>query len=130
MATEPSATKFLSEIDETDIANFAPGIDRSEFVVLDGGKASIELQGEVVACMMTKEYAKCRDLCQLVLRVEPDHALCKEIHSAVVERMAQLEEQEEKGRWTDSDSSSSSESSSDGSGDSGNESESEAKTTN
>ena len=88
-----SPTKFLSDIDENDIGKFNTDIPREEFVVLENGKASIEVQGELVACLMTKQYEKARDLCQLVLRVEPDHKVCKEMHSAVCERIAQLEEQ-------------------------------------
>merc|ERR1719445_1387475 len=79
-------------------------------MVLENGKASMEVQGELVACLMTKQYEKARDLCQLVLRVEPDHKVCKEMYGVICERMEQLEEQarETQNKW---DSSSSSESS-------------------
>lgn len=126
-----SPTKFLSDIDENDIGRFNTDIPREEFVVLENGKASIEVQGELVACLMTKQYEKARDLCQLVLRVEPDHKVCKEMYGVVCERIEQLEEQKlnPPNQW-DSDSESESDSGDDGSDGSSSSDESSSKTEN
>ena len=122
-----SPTKFLSDIDENDIGKFNTDIPRDEFVILENGKASIEVQGELVACLMTKQYEKARDLCQLVLRVEPDHKVCKEMYGVVCERIEQLEEQKRNppNQW-DSDSDSDSESDDEGSDGTGSASDSES----
>ena len=103
-----SPTKFLSEIDEHDIGTFNSDIARDEFAVLENGKASIEVQGELVACLMTKQYDKAKNICELILRVEPDHKVCKEMYGVICERMEQLEEQKRNppNEWS-SDSSSS-----------------------
>ena len=126
-----SPTKFLSDIDENDIGKFNTDIPREEFVVLENGRASIEVQGELVACLMTKQYEKARDLCQLVLRVEPDHKVCKEMYGVVCERIEQLEEQKlNPPNKFESDSDSSDDSDEEGSGGSDEDSESSSESEN
>lgn len=101
-----SPTKFLSEIDENDIGTFNTDIPREEFAVLENGKASIEVQGELVACLMTKQYDKAKNICELILRVEPDHKVCKEMYGVIMERIEQLEEQKRNppNKWDSDDS--------------------------
>jgi len=90
-------SKCLDEIEEGDIASFDPSVPRTDFVVLEDGRASIEVQGELVYALMTKQYEKARDLCQIILRVEPDHVMAKELHPVIVSRMEQLAEMAARG---------------------------------
>ena len=99
-----SPVKFLKDIKGTDIHAGSTGIPKNEFIVLENGKASIEVQGELIYCLMTKRYQKAKDLCQLVLRVEPDHEVCKEMYGVICERLQQLEEIEKDGRSESDDS--------------------------